>query len=261
MQYSKEMQSLLGGDLRLGGFCHGRGITRRIAEGVGFGEFLKRFDDTMVVGQETIDNTPCYRLQAETPYGTIAVWIAPEKGYNALRLTWTSGDNDTVFPDGTLLKDSPLEESSLLMDSIEVQEIDGVFIPVSGRLIGVEKRRDRTVETHSFRVTFAQVDLKPDFEALGAFKVLLPDGTPIGDRDHPGVNYEVIGGKLVPHSVSPHKGFSVAGVAEVNNVNAATGSNCSGGKGWSRPVLVGVILLGLGTGVVCVVLYRRQRQR
>jgi hypothetical protein len=44
----------------------------------------------------------------------------------------------------------------------------------------------------------SDVQLAPDFAALGAFAVNLPDGTPIQDEDYPGVRYETRGGRIVP---------------------------------------------------------------
>ncbi len=58
--------------------------------------------------------------------------------------------------------------------------------------------RDWEKREMRIEVKRSDIDLGPDFEALGAFALNFPDGSKIQHLDFDGANYEVRGGKLVP---------------------------------------------------------------
>jgi len=184
------------GDYYYGGFLSGVGVVGQLEPNLG--DFISRYDTLRVIGKVNINKTACYIVEARTEHGTIKVWIAPEKGYNALKVNWVIHDND-FLSDGLYLRDSSFVEWSVVIDSIEVQKIDGIFVPVSGRFIKANKSKEGVEKTVRVKVKQSEIDLNPDFEALGAFGLPLPDGSRIYDHDYPGIGYEVIGGKLVPN--------------------------------------------------------------
>ena len=179
-----------------GGFLHGpldgSGEARNVAD------LLSKSDSLRVASRENIRGTDCYVLTADTKYGTVSAWIAPDLGHNALRVELVKNKPHHLFREGVLLKGSPLNEFSLVIDSIDVQRVGDVFVPVSGEcrtthtLSGGERRETR------IEVKRSDIDLNPDFKALGAFALNFPDGSKIQHLDFDGANYEVQGGKLVP---------------------------------------------------------------
>ena len=69
-----------------GGFLQGR--TGGIGEATHQVLAMCDSDDVRYVGPETLGGTPCHIVEAKTKYGTFTVWLAPEKGYNALKSVW-----------------------------------------------------------------------------------------------------------------------------------------------------------------------------
>jgi len=196
--YGKILRSALD-DFYYGGFLDGLflGLGKLwLGKTANVAELLSQSDMLHVVGKEDINETVCYIVEAKTEYGTVTIWIAPEKGYNALKVSWVIHDKD-FLRDGLYLKDSSLAEWSVLIDSIDVEKIDGIFVPVSGRFTSASTRKDGVERTVCAKVKRSQIDLNPDFEALGAFRLALPDGSHIYDRDS-GISYKVFGGELVP---------------------------------------------------------------
>jgi hypothetical protein len=145
--------------------------------------------------QENINGVACYVLDATTKYGRVAAWIAPEKGYSTLK--WSIHKSKTR---GDLFDERPLSSNHwvAVFDSVEVQELNGVFVTTGGCLtltINFTDERKR-VSYHKYEVS--EVHLNPDFDALGAFKIDLPDGTRVFVKESPGVNYVWQDGKIVP---------------------------------------------------------------
>ena len=166
-------------DFYYGGFLDGLFLGLR--KTANMAELLSQSDMLRVIGKEDINETVCYIVEAETEEARFRVWIAPEKGYNMLKATI----------------DSSIAPGSIVIDSIEVQKINGIFVPVAGRFVETFKVKDGVKTVHA-KVKRSQIDLNPDFEALGAFRLALPDGSRIDDRDS-GISYQVFGGEMVPN--------------------------------------------------------------
>jgi len=142
--------------------------------------------------QENINGVPCYVLEATTEYGKVTAWIAPEKGYNALKwsILKTSGD---LYDDGPITSNSWLA----VFDAVQLQKVSDVFVTTGGCLTHTINRPERqSVFTHKYKVS--EVQLNPDFDILGAFKVDLPDGTRVYMKEYPGIHYIWENGKIVP---------------------------------------------------------------
>ncbi len=178
--YKKALRSTVL-DYYNGGFIYG--ITGGLGEAQNLAEFFSQNDTVRIIGKENIDEVSCYIVEAKTKSGTITVWIAPQKGYNTMRISHKANN----------------EKWSKLIDSIEVQKTDGIFIPVSGRFTLTNRLEDGSEDIVRVHVRCSQIDLNPDFDALGAFELYsFPDGSRIYDKDFPGIRYKVSGGELVP---------------------------------------------------------------
>jgi len=178
-----------------GGFLQGR------MEGIGSApkmvDVMSDSDSLKIIGQETLSGTSCYILGAQTKYGTFTVWIAPEKGYNALKYIVRKSGLD-ILHDDIRVEDQGITECVDVVDSIDVQEIDGVFVPISGELTGKAKAGQEWEETTHIEAKRSEIVLNPDFEALGAFEISFPEGTEVTHQDIPGLRFRWTKGKFVP---------------------------------------------------------------
>lgn len=178
-----------------GGFLLGRmggiGSVPKIVEVMGESDSLN------LIGQETLSGTSCFILEAKTKYGTFTVWIAPEKGYNALKYIVRKSGHD-ILRDDIHIEDQGITEWVEVVDSIDVRKIDGVFVPISGKLTGKTKAGDDWERTTHVKVKRSEIVLNPDFKALGAFKISFPEGTEVTHEDIPGLRFRWTKGKFIP---------------------------------------------------------------
>jgi hypothetical protein len=148
--------------------------------------------------QENISGVSCYVLEATTKHGKVTAWVAPEKGHNALKwsIHKTSGD---LFNKRPIYSDSCLA----VFDSVEVQKVNDVFVTTGGCLTYTVNFADGRTNVSHHKYKVSEVDLNPDFEALGAFAFNLPDGTRVSVEEYPGVRYIWQSGKIVPDVDAP----------------------------------------------------------
>ncbi len=177
-----------------GGFLEGK--VPGVGELKTIAERLTESDDLHIAGTESINDILCYIIEAKTIYGKFKVWIAPDKGYNALKYTVNVTGRDLF--NRKPIEETKLKEWQLQVDSIKIQKIDDIYVPVEGQHTDriIYKSGDQVTST--VKVKRSEIDLNPDLEALGAFTFNLPDGTVIHDYDFPGVRYKIFGGELVP---------------------------------------------------------------
>jgi len=160
-------------------------------------EVMRDSDSLSLIGQEKLGGSLCHIVSAETKYGTVTIWIAPEKGYNALKYVVRKSGRD-ILREGVRLEDEGITEWVEVVDSIDVRKIDGVFIPISGQLTGKGRAGDDWKSTDHIEVKRSKIILNPDFEALGAFKISFPEGTEVTHEDIPGRRFRWTNGKFVP---------------------------------------------------------------
>ncbi|MHC4312728.1 MAG: hypothetical protein ACYSW3_09725 [Planctomycetota bacterium] len=146
-------------------------------------------------GKESINGILCYAIEAPTEYGKVTVWIAPEKGYNAVK--WSIQKKP-----GDLFDEKPISSDSWIATFVvdDLQKIGNVFVTSGGQMtlkidFGDEYERDKKRSTYKY--TVRNIQLKPDFESLGAFKLDFPEGTPVQIIESPGIRYVWQNGKAV----------------------------------------------------------------
>jgi hypothetical protein len=144
---------------------------------------------------EMINGNFCYVIKAKVPQGTVTAWIAPDKGFNLLKYIIHKSSGD--FFNDKPMDETRMEEWTVTVDSIELEKIGDIFIPVSGLSTHKILFKGGETKTTSIRVKRSNIQLRPDFEALGAFKINLPDGTGVKIEGVPGITYEWHGGKLI----------------------------------------------------------------
>ena len=145
--------------------------------------------------RENINGSVCYVVEAITRYGKVTAWIAPEKGYNALK--WSIQKEP-----GDLFNDGPVTVSSWLAEFVadDLQKVGDFWVTKVGRMTFSIRYNDEypiktKITKHKYKVSDIQIG--PDFEALEAFKIDFPDGTPVQIKQAPGVRYVWQNGKPV----------------------------------------------------------------
>lgn len=137
-----------------------------------------------------------YVVEADTKYGRVSAWIAPDKGYSALK--WSIEKTPDDLFDTLPVGQQRVEKWSAVCEVTELQEINGVFVATDSKFaLAIQANGKPTWSTYRYKMSDIQID--PDFDALGAFKFNLPDGLRVNYIDFPGISYIWQGGELVPN--------------------------------------------------------------
>jgi hypothetical protein len=143
---------------------------------------------------ENINGISCHVVEAKTEYGEVKAWIAPEKGYAAVKWSMQKRRGDR-FDDDLTTVDSVFVEFA----ADDLQEVDGFWITKVGHLTyRVDVPDEGKVRTNISRVKFnvSNVTVNPDFAALKAFTIDFPEGTRVSVSDAPGIRYIWRNGRL-----------------------------------------------------------------
>ena len=151
--------------------------------------------------KEKINGVACFVLEGKSKYGKVTAWVAPEKGYNAMK--WViQKDPHHLFDGAAISKKWPrIEGWQAIFDVKELHEVIGedntVFAPKLAYFTFTINFRDGTKNIDHFEYKTSDIKLKPDFEALGAFKMDFPDGIKVFNEDFPGGRFKWENGKPV----------------------------------------------------------------
>jgi hypothetical protein len=192
-KFNEEKENLLDSDV-LGGpvFRKTSGINHKNVS-----HLLTEANDLRLrQGQEDVNGTACYVLEGTTKYGKVTAWIAPTKGYVALKWKVEKTGDD-------LIDDKPMSKTQLTMwiaqfECKQTQQIGASYIPKTATFECTSKSKDGSSNLSLDVYNISDVQLHPDFDALGAFKIALPEGTRITIPESPGVKYIWKDGKAVP---------------------------------------------------------------
>lgn len=143
--------------------------------------------------REAVNGVVCLVLEGRSPQGRVAAWIAPEKGYSAVKWSIEKRSHD-LFDEVPISTRWPEVESGLV--SLEVKElqeipVEGkrVYIPRLATFTHVTSMRAGTKNTNNYEYKVNDIQVKPDFASLGAFKIELPEGIRVFNRDTPDVRF------------------------------------------------------------------------
>jgi len=159
---------------------------------------------------EEVDGHLTYVLEAQGKYGKIMLWLDPNAGYNPRRVTVYKSGEDLLYgkPLSSVRSNKPevagkqLKDYSVVVDSVKIEDINGVFIMTAGNMTVTQIYTDGYRITSACDFRFSNINLNPDFNALKAFEINVPDGTPVTDVDFPGGSFEVRQGKIVSAGTS-----------------------------------------------------------
>ncbi len=149
-------------------------------------EYIFFYDQT-----EEINGMVCYKMLAQKKNGEVTVWIAPEKGYNAVK--WSIRRNAEHYSESSNVKEVLMEY--FVENFIP---IENYFVPQKATYTSKVEGTDGYKFSSTYKFIVDNIDLSPDFEALGAFKIDLPNGTPISIKEYPGIRYIWQNGEIIP---------------------------------------------------------------
>jgi hypothetical protein len=145
--------------------------------------------------QEEINGISCYVLEGTTKYGIVTAWIAADRGYAALKWVIKKTGDDII--NDMQMSNTKMVLSIYQFDCQEVQEFNGYFIPTKATFTDTSKLKDGSSSSIFNVYSIGDIKLNPDFNAIGAFKINLPEGTKVTVPESPGVRHIWKGGKVV----------------------------------------------------------------
>ena len=185
-----------------------------IAEGYVLGDDRIRLPDilrsslTLEVRNDRpeIDGHLTYVLESQGQSGKIKLWLDPQSGFHPRRIEVHKSGKDLL--DGrpvsstrsrvNIVPNKQLEKYSVVIDSVKIEEINGVFVMTGANTTETRTYSDGYEVRTSYDFKRSKIDLNPDFNALKPFEIKCPDGTPVSDQDFPVGRFMVLGGKIVP---------------------------------------------------------------
>jgi len=115
-------------------------------------------------------------------------------GYSALKWSIEKRKGIDLLDD----KLSPMDSWAAVFDSVKFQEINGRFVPTTGRFVLTmvpNKEFGKAVAHHYY--TVSDIQLNPNFDSMGAFKTDFPNGLRIYAEESPGIRYKWNNGMVV----------------------------------------------------------------
>lgn len=151
--------------------------------------------------RETINGVPCVVMEGTSEYGKVTAWIASEKGHNAMKWMIEKAPQHLFDGDSISTRWPSLESWQVMFEVKKIREIAAtdstIYVPelaVCTHRIG---RRDARPDVDKYEYKISDVQLKPDFAALDAFKIEIPEGTRVFNKDAPGLRFQWKDGKPV----------------------------------------------------------------
>jgi hypothetical protein len=162
-------------------------------------DLLKRASNVTLHDTATnILDYDAYLLEANTRYGIVRAWISPDAGNNCLKWEIVKAQSQ-FYRDGATAGDFQFTHWVAAYDAERVEQIDGRYITTQAKFkyIVTDGDTERSNYTHHYKLT--NIDFDPDYEAMGAFKIQLPEGTMATHEEVPGIQFRWTNGKFVPN--------------------------------------------------------------
>lgn len=151
--------------------------------------FEKEIDKVILSdAKEMVNDRACLVLKADTSCGSYTLWLDPQQKFTLREAHILIDANDRVW--GKPLKDSFIpfkcygppagrhfQTMEVLLDNIKTEVIDGYVIPVEGIYTEHWTFDDGHRMDNQHRIRRSNIIWNPDFKALGAFEMDMPEGT------------------------------------------------------------------------------------
>jgi thiol-disulfide isomerase/thioredoxin len=148
-------------------------------------DFLGSEQMTLHKQMEEINGHACYVIEAILRKGIIGkFWIDPAAGYNLRKVVAhyeLVGDPPEPPPGVIVIKNTATLE--YVIDNVVLEQIVGIWFPVAGICDFKETYTDGSSHHSKREVRRTNVVWNPDLDALGAFRMDLPEGTRLSCQD------------------------------------------------------------------------------
>ncbi len=185
------------------------------SDGLGLGELLRTSPNVQIRPEpEKINSEEAIVVEFDTKYGNHTLWLSPSRQYMPIQIQVTreKGDLFNGVPVGTPpAKASPEAIHTWPREAVSGNVVTILFdrfstlgdavVPISASIestITYESGKSVVVRTTH---ELSNLQLDPDFDAMNAFKLDAPDGTPaafLDERGATGLRFQWVDGEMVP---------------------------------------------------------------
>jgi hypothetical protein len=148
--------------------------------------------------REILDGVTCVVLEGTSKYGKATAWIAPDKGYNALK--WTIEKTPQHLFNNAPIKSKHWQVTYGVREFHEINiNSKTTYVPKRAHCVHSIDVRKGPKNIDHYEYETSDIQLEPDFESLGAFKIDLPNGIRVYNRDFDAVPFVWQDGKPIPY--------------------------------------------------------------
>ena len=163
---------------------------------------------------DSVNGINCYVIDADTTSGKYSLWIDPEHGYSIAKAKIHKSGDDILYgkpiskheapkiPKGVVVRvkvPGKIKDFTFSLDKVEFQKVSEGWVPVEAEYQFSTKYVDGRVIAEKKSHKRLQIDLDPNFKAIGAFVPNIPDNTNIAIEGVDGIGYRWLQGKPVPN--------------------------------------------------------------
>lgn len=138
---------------------------------------------------ERVGSVDCYVIDAKSKHGTYAIWLDPEHGYGIAKAIVRKGPEDYIRgrPRSNYIG-NPTDNYTDVTENVRFECVDGIWFPMEFELSSTDERKNETLSGRTqYKVVY--LDVNPDHNALGSFRLDIQDGTRVKIAEAPGIRY------------------------------------------------------------------------
>jgi len=155
-------------------------------------------DARVLESREVVDGVPCLVLKSSGKYGEMTLWVDDAHEHVVRKLVLVKGPNSLWHGKELSTYPNPQTDWEYRIENVQVELIDGHYVPVSG-VLSERRVSELGTITSITSIEIPSIDFNPDFAAEGAFQLdVVPDGTEVWDNDFQGLKYTWNKGELIP---------------------------------------------------------------
>jgi hypothetical protein len=185
-------------------------------------------------GEEVINTIPCIRVRTKNKYGTTTAWIAPSKGYNAVK--WTIEKTPSDYFNSQTLANEECKSWLATFTAEDFLEIEGHTIVSSATFRHTRELSNGKKIDALYKYKCENINISPKFEGTDVFKTRLPENTRVFIMEFPGISYIWQSNKLLPYvdqgylnSLNGHVDTIVGSIvppsSSISSIHASTDGN------------------------------------
>ncbi|NLN92754.1 MAG: hypothetical protein GX130_05505 [Candidatus Hydrogenedens sp.] len=142
--------------------------------------------DAVTMREEINDGVRSCVLEATIAQGSVEIWLSPDQNYTlqkCILIKEAGKDFDAkgseIYGGVDFFSEETIKRNIIEITVSETQSVDGRFIPRHIEYLYREDLVDDGVFEMFRNAVISEVDLSPDFEALGAFHFVVPEDTSV----------------------------------------------------------------------------------